>query len=80
MPICLEYGNDLSADPPVSMATWEGFDDDLCEEEDQDLENTKLSIVSRENQELFQDFVSLVKFVGTIKKTYQARLNTLTQM
>ena len=62
------------------MATWEGSEDDLYAEEDQDLEATKLSIVRRTNQEHFQDFVSLVKFVGTIKKTYHARLNTYTDV
>ena len=46
----LSMANDLSADPSVSMATWEGSEDDLYAEEDQDLEATKLSFVSRANQ------------------------------
>ena len=68
--------NELSAEHFVSMVNWDASDDDLCSEEDEDLEATKLSIVIRANQEPIDDFVSQVKFVGTIKKNYQARLNT----
>ena len=62
----IQMANDLERDPSSSTATWGGSKDVLIADEDKDLENTKLSIVSRGNR----DFINLLTVSGRNKLNY----------
>ena len=71
--------NGRQVDPSTSMATWDSDGEDgLCGEDDGNIEATKSAVVNRANQEPVNYLIDLINFVGNMQKSYQARMDILT--
>ena len=65
---------ELRRNPSANMI---GRDDGLIKDEDKDVENTMLAVVTRGNTDPEGDFNSLVEFVTDIQSQYQNRITSL---